>query len=198
MKIVITGHTRGIGKGFYEYYSNEINNVTGFSRSNGYDLKNPLVYSEIIKKTYDADIFINNAYVGDAQYQLAKMWFDLNKDRHSLIVNISSIAVEYEPFIDSKISFDLPSDLFSTYLENKKILNQLSWKINSSASLSKALIVSPGVVDTDFASPILRSECKNKGIIININEIVSLATDAISKFNKNTFVPQVLISNNIS
>ena len=37
-KILIIGHTKGIGKAIYDYYDNKGYKVKGLSRSNGYHL----------------------------------------------------------------------------------------------------------------------------------------------------------------
>ena len=58
MRIVITGHTKGLGKALYEYFSPN-HSVTGYSRSNRYDLNR---FSDtVVEKSLDSDIFINNA-----------------------------------------------------------------------------------------------------------------------------------------
>ena len=40
-KVLIVGHTRGIGKSIYEYYDSKGYKVKGLSRSNGCHLCNP-------------------------------------------------------------------------------------------------------------------------------------------------------------
>jgi len=91
MKVAVTGHTQGIGKAIFDYFQTN-NQVHGFSRSNGYNIKFPHVRQQIVELSKDFDIFVNNAYnsYDDSQLMLltaiAEQW--RNKDK--LIINISS------------------------------------------------------------------------------------------------------------
>ena len=70
MKIVITGHTRGLGKAFYEYFVKDpANTVIGLSKSQGVDIQST---DTIVKLVTGCDLFINNAYSGTAQNRLVK------------------------------------------------------------------------------------------------------------------------------
>jgi len=72
MKIVITGHTRGLGKAFYEHFIKDPNNtVIGLSRSQGTDVSSSL--DKILEISKNCDLFINNAYSGLAQNKLVKL-----------------------------------------------------------------------------------------------------------------------------
>lgn len=69
MKVIITGHTRGLGNRLYNFFLKDKNHsVIGLSRSQGYDLKYSL--EKIIEIADGCDLFINNAYCGTAQNQL--------------------------------------------------------------------------------------------------------------------------------
>ena len=68
MKYVITGHTRGIGKKCADLFTADGHEVIGFSRENGYDIRDPEQRKQILEQSVDADVFINNA----AGYFLAK------------------------------------------------------------------------------------------------------------------------------
>ena len=97
MKIAITGHTKSLGKALFEFLSQK-HEVTGFSRSNGYDIKSPFNRKKIIKKSKDCDIFINlvhNYYhQTDLLLELHKSWKGLQK----YIINIGTQAVDDENF----------------------------------------------------------------------------------------------------
>lgn len=70
MKIVITGHTRGLGKAFYEYFVKDpLNIVIGLSKSQGVNIEST---DTVVKIAADCDIFINNAHSGTAQTRLVK------------------------------------------------------------------------------------------------------------------------------
>lgn len=73
MKIVITGHTRGLGKSIYEHFTNQGHEVIGLSSSNGFRL--PGAIKEVTEIAQGCDIFFNNAYAGSAQITLLKELF---------------------------------------------------------------------------------------------------------------------------
>lgn len=71
MKIVITGHTSGLGKYIFDHFNKDLNNqVIGLSRSNGYDLNTSI--DEIVNISDGCDVFINNAYANLKQHELVK------------------------------------------------------------------------------------------------------------------------------
>ena len=47
MNIALTGHSKGLGKALFEFLSQK-HEITGFSRSNGYDIKSPFDRKSII------------------------------------------------------------------------------------------------------------------------------------------------------
>ena len=67
MKINITGHSRGIGKSLHDMYVADGHEVVGFSRSNGYDINDVDVCSQIVQESLDCDLFVNNAYAKFSQ-----------------------------------------------------------------------------------------------------------------------------------
>jgi hypothetical protein len=70
MKIVITGHTRGLGKAFYEHFvKSPSNTVIGLSKSQGVDVES---IDTVVNLAAGCDLFINNAYSGTAQNRLVK------------------------------------------------------------------------------------------------------------------------------
>lgn len=72
MKIVITGHTHGLGKALYEHFIKDLTNtVIGLSRSQGTDVSSSL--DKILEISKNCDLFINNAYSGSAQNNLVKL-----------------------------------------------------------------------------------------------------------------------------
>lgn len=87
MKIVITGHTSGLGMTLYRRFSAE-HRVVGMSRTNGYDMSKDLS-SFLIK---DFDVYINNAYHEYSQTDLLYRLFEQNKYRNCSIINIGSVS----------------------------------------------------------------------------------------------------------
>lgn len=74
MKIVITGHTSGLGKAIYDHFSKAGHEVTGLSRSTGHDLST--LTDDILSIAGSADLFFNNAYVGHTQSVLLKSLYN--------------------------------------------------------------------------------------------------------------------------
>lgn len=85
--IAITGHTSGFGKYVFDNLD-----AIGLSRSNGYDINDPLKIVEAIK---DCDIFINNAFDGFAQTELLYAVFESWKNQNKLIINIGSRSKDF-------------------------------------------------------------------------------------------------------
>ena len=86
MKICITGHTSGLGKGFYDHFHNLGHEVTGMSRSNGFDIS--IDIKKIVEISEGCDLFINNAY--HSQYQ-SILLLNLKNKVKKIIVCGSSI-----------------------------------------------------------------------------------------------------------
>ncbi len=61
MKVAITGHKRGIGKACADLFTADGHQVVGFSRTDGFDIRDPDVRKRIVEQSMDADVFINNA-----------------------------------------------------------------------------------------------------------------------------------------
>jgi NADP-dependent 3-hydroxy acid dehydrogenase YdfG len=89
MKIVITGHTSGLGKALYENFSKD-HDVLGLSRETGHDLRIDLCPFIID----NFDVYINNAYSGYAQVDLLYQIFDKNKYRNCTIINVGSVSAD--------------------------------------------------------------------------------------------------------
>lgn len=69
MKVVITGHTWGIGKALYEHFQTLGGwEVVGLSRSNGYDIDKD--FDRVVEAASDCFLFINNAYRDKQQTKL--------------------------------------------------------------------------------------------------------------------------------
>lgn len=90
-KVLITGHTVGLGKAFYEAFVAEGYEVVGYDISEGKDLTNAAVLFSLYDECKDAVVFVNNAFVGQNLSLMAvyKEWKD--SDNHNrTIINISS------------------------------------------------------------------------------------------------------------
>tara|TARA_A100001515_G_scaffold125853_1_gene110822 strand:+ start:124 stop:708 length:585 start_codon:yes stop_codon:yes gene_type:complete len=91
MKVVITGHTKGIGKSIFDLLSDKGYDVVGLSRSNGFDIsETQKVVEEII--SIDPEIFINNAYQPKVQTEILKKVYSNWKSKTKMIINMCSVA----------------------------------------------------------------------------------------------------------
>ena len=97
MKISVTGHTAGIGQAIFNHYQQLGHSVTGFSRSNGYNIALPEDRKRIICDAQESDIFFNNAHdwYGDnfAEVTLFENLWQVWQGQKKIIVNISSMLV---------------------------------------------------------------------------------------------------------
>lgn len=94
MKYAITGHKSGLGKYLFDTLSNE-HDVVGFTRSNGYDINDPLMREQIIADVKDCDVFINCAPSGFSQVDMLYELFAEWKDEKKCIISIGSNAKDF-------------------------------------------------------------------------------------------------------
>ena len=74
MKVAITGHTRGLGKGLYDALLEQGHEVLGFSLSTGYNINTPEGANKIVEESKDVDLFINNAFSLNADTEEITNW----------------------------------------------------------------------------------------------------------------------------
>jgi len=100
-KIVITGHTSGIGKAIYDKF-NEIScrEIVGMSRSNGYDIEKD--FDKIVEEATGAEFFINNAYRDEQQLKLLHAL----KDKVDMMVVMGSVSRMYPELIPTDYVHD--------------------------------------------------------------------------------------------
>jgi hypothetical protein len=95
MKAAITGHTTGLGNSFFRSLGKHGYETVGFSRSNGYDLRDYARVGDMLEHIQGFDLFINNAKPDYAQsqilYRLARSW------TQGTIISIGSHAVIEDP-----------------------------------------------------------------------------------------------------
>ena len=94
-KIVITGHTSGIGKAIFDKFSERYRSheIIGMSRSNGYDIEKD--FDKVVEEAAGAEIFINNAYRDQQQLKL----FNALKDKVDMMVVMGSVSRLYPELI---------------------------------------------------------------------------------------------------
>jgi NADP-dependent 3-hydroxy acid dehydrogenase YdfG len=166
MKIIITGHTEGIGKAFYDFYTVKGYEVVGYSRSNGYDISNHdnicKVVSEVMK---GCDVFINNAYSSESQVTLMRMIDKLWK----------SELTKTHVVLGSRAS-DIPTPN-ENYVRHKKRIDQVAIELQKNAAY-RLLVLKPGRVDTPGLARIRKG--REPKPMIDVNELVYLTDYLIS------------------
>ena len=85
-KILVTGHTSGIGEIIY----NGFENIRGVSRSEGYDISNTEQANSIVSLAKEYDIFINNAF------NLVKQWKRLVLSQEKLLIFVDLTVLNGE------------------------------------------------------------------------------------------------------
>ena len=91
-RIVITGHTGGIGKAIFDKFTEvSCHKIIGMSRSNGYDIEKD--FDKIVQEAAGADLFINNAYRDKQQLKL----FHALKDKVNIMVVMGSVSRQLIP-----------------------------------------------------------------------------------------------------
>lgn len=100
-KIVITGHTSGIGKAIFDKFTEvSCREIVGMSRSNGYDIE--LNFDKVVEEATGAEIFINNAYRDGQQLKL----FNALKDKVDMMVVMGSVSRHYPELIPTDYVHD--------------------------------------------------------------------------------------------
>lgn len=93
-KIIITGHTKGLGKAIYDKFTQEsCREIIGMSRSNGYDIEKD--FDKIVEESKGAELFINNAYRDKQQLKL----FNALKDKVDMMVVMGSVSRHYPELV---------------------------------------------------------------------------------------------------
>lgn len=100
-RIVITGHTHGLGKAIYDKFTEvSCHEIVGLSRSNGYDIDKD--FDKVVEAAAGAEIFINNAYRDQQQLKL----FNALKDKVGMMVVMGSVSRFYPELIPTQYVHD--------------------------------------------------------------------------------------------
>jgi nucleoside-diphosphate-sugar epimerase len=100
MKVVITGHTQGIGQALYNSFKSAEWEVIGLSRSNGYDIDAD--FDRVVEAATGADLFINNAYRDQQQTKLVHAL----KDKVKKMIVMGSVSRLYPELIHTDYVHD--------------------------------------------------------------------------------------------
>ena len=144
-KVLIIGHTRGIGKAIFDYYSKQGYKVKGLSRSNGFNLSDPDVF---YKHIWAYDWIILNAYYYNSQLKLLEHIVDNHSHKRKKVVVITSTSG-----IDVCFDKSLNIDSYKEYSKQKKKLIKYIERIQQKIINQPIQIfdVCPDVVDTKMS-----------------------------------------------
>jgi NADP-dependent 3-hydroxy acid dehydrogenase YdfG len=160
MKVAITGHTSGIGKELFTLYPDAL----GFSRTNGYDIRNPLIRRKIVEEIVDCDMFVNNAYAGFYQTELFFNVWNEWKEKDRIIINMGSRASD-----NTRIKYPWPE-----YAVHKAALEAASNIASAYNTPCKVINVKPGTVDTPMVKHHVESKMDAAELASNIKQVVEL------------------------
>lgn len=162
MKVAITGHTTGIGLSLTRVFIDFL----GFSRKTGYDLHNRIIREKMYSEISDCDVFINNANLGWNQsvllYEIWEKW----KDKDKLIINIGSVAADYNQTISTP------------YNIQKRALQDACLQLQQESRLCKIVLVKPGYVDTPVVKHVKAAKMDPDELALYIKELVELRQTA--------------------
>ena len=152
-RVVIIGHTSGIGAKFFDYYCRAEAEVLGFSRSGGYDIGTDEARKRILLECVDADIFINNAFHPTGQLEMLKEIVELWGLTDKKIINISSkISLVKEPKEKTEMIFLAKKELNEfirsrLFRPSPRILNVIAGLVNTETS--SKIYESPAAIDAE-------------------------------------------------
>lgn len=148
-RVAITGHTRGIGKSLWDRLEKKGFELRGFSRSNGYNLQRVSTCKKVVQEVleWDADAFINNAYVPDNQVRLMYLMYEQWEQKPKLIVNLGAISNDnIGNYIESGYN-----ENWTPYVSDKARLDWASLQLANVFRQGKCRVslIKAGFVDTD-------------------------------------------------
>lgn len=161
MKVVITGHTKGIGKCLYEKFTRQGHEVVGYSRSTGHDIEQLDIRQQIVRESADANLFINNAYSPTGQTILLENFINAWADTDKKIVNLSS-KLSFFPLGKEQ---DLDEYIIQKQLQNKLIQDRMF------VGTPQLLNVIIGLVDTEMSSRFNSTKISPEKIAILIYDL---------------------------
>jgi NADP-dependent 3-hydroxy acid dehydrogenase YdfG len=175
MKIVITGHNKGLGKSLSQVFKSQDNTIVGFSRTYNCDINVEEDRLTILKELETAELFINNAYDPVGQTELLRKAIELWEGTNKFIINIGSKCTS--SFINT-VDNPFVRNFIDVYTVAKQEQEQLI-KSRLRGSFPRIMNVVPGVIDTEMAS-IIESKKLNPDDVASLIYQMFLLKDKIS------------------
>lgn len=141
MKIGLTGHTRGFGQELSRQAESLGFEITGFSKSTGYDITLKSDRKRIVQESMQCDVFINNAYDRYGQIDLLYDMYSAWKGQPKKIITIGSYA-------SNAAEWRLKPCLYSTI---KKALDVATYQLVNSHDRGELTVsvIKPGYMGDD-------------------------------------------------
>jgi hypothetical protein len=135
-RVAITGHTTGLGKEIYNFYINSNVDTVGFSRSNGFDLRDWSNMQRVLDLTSSVDLIFSNAKPDFFQsvflYEFAR-----RKQFKTKIVSIGSKIINATLVASEDIGINL-------YKTQKLALQNAHQQLTEKFPDLKSLLIHPG------------------------------------------------------
>ena len=172
MKVAITGHTKGIGQGLYNYFQKRGDDVCGFSRSNGFAL--PDTESQVLDQIKDCDIFVNNALPVSSQiFLLKELWPQwVWQDKKIIVIgsaisHVPHVPVGWEEILD--------------YQQEKKELDDFckTLRYQSPTPVCSLISIHPGYVATNIFAD-LEIQRPPADWCLSVEQVVDVVNYALS------------------
>lgn len=142
--VAITGHTTGIGKEIFDFYTNLGANTLGFSRSNGFDLRNWTSMQLMLDQMSTVDLIVSSA---KPDFFQAVFLYEFSK-RQNFNTKIVSIGSQ---IVNTKLnnSIDIGINLYKT---QKLALQNAHHQLTEKFPRLKSLLIHPShLYDSDGA-----------------------------------------------
>lgn len=162
MKVIVTGHTSGIGRSLFNKFKHLNHTVIGFSRFSGFDISDTIVRKQILDFSKDSDIFINNAWHITGQIAMLQSILETPvKNIINISSNIKSLpetfftnqaVIDYR---DSKLEIDT---LIDNYIGSINILNVLPELTNTNFNLGLSSFDLTTGMDSDYVADVIYEE----------------------------------------
>ncbi len=194
MKYVITGHKHGLGSAIVDrllyYNSNQRHEIIGYDIDDGYNISDLATVAKIVWRSRDADVFVNNAYDQDGQYQLlqyfTKMW---RGNSSKLIVNIGSFLIG-----ESELALTMLNEKEIVYVEQKKEQKKFIDAYRIADQELKIIQINPGLLDTNFTYTLGRVLPDNIKLHSTL-ETAQLIINLIDASKKGLYTTEITINN---
>ena len=145
MHYAITGHTGTIGGYLYK----NLDKCIGFSRSNGYDIRDEDIQDQIVMESSDCDVFINCAHGGPGTAQTDLLWkfYRRWKNQYKFIINIGTDAVNKSVWSKLRVEYPLEKSILATTVDHIQH-NQQNCRVS---------IINPAIVSEKMLIDILNA-----------------------------------------